>query len=75
MIQGQGYLLRSLIGQKMLKIVFLVLDYPWGLYIYIYPNFKNGDSIFLGGLSQRAKISLNKKMLKSARAVPGRFLK
>ena len=40
MIQGQGYLLRSLKGKKMLIIPFLVLDYSWGIYIYIYPNFK-----------------------------------
>ena len=40
MIQGQAYLLRSLKGKKMLKKTFLVLDYPWGIYIYIYPNFK-----------------------------------
>ena len=53
MIQGQGYLLRSLKGQKMLKILFLVLDYPWGIYNYIYPNFKNGDSIFFGVFIQK----------------------
>ena len=40
MIQGQGYLLRSLQGNKMQKKTFLVLDYPWGIYIYIYTNFK-----------------------------------
>ena len=40
MIQGQAYLLRSLKGKKMLKKTFLVLDYPWGIYIYIYTNFK-----------------------------------
>ena len=43
-IQGQGYLLRSLKGKK--NAIFSGIRLSMGLYIYIYLNFKNGDSIF-----------------------------